>query len=291
QQEGKPQEQNPEEESSKDDHPARKRLEAARQRMKEAQEKLDEAEREGAVEKQEQAIRELEQAKAELEEILRQLREEEIVRMLAMLEARFQKMLLMQREVYEGTLRLDAVAESQRNRSHEIEAGRLSGKETDIVIECDKALLVLHEDGTAVAFPEAVGQMRDDMQQIVLRLAETKVSNITQAIEEDVIAALEEMVDALKKAQEEMEDKQQEEQKEQKPPGEEQEPPLIDMLAELRMIRALQMRINGRTERYSQLIDGEQASQPDLIDALQRLAERQSRIHQVMRDLEMGRNK
>ena len=76
----------------------------------------------------------------------------------------------------------DAVAEAQRNRSHEIESGRLSGKETDIVIECDKALLVLHEDGTAVAFPEAVGQMRDDMQQIVLRLAETKVSNITQAI-------------------------------------------------------------------------------------------------------------
>ena len=112
--------QEPEEEPSEDDNPARKRLEAARQRMKEAQEKLDEAEREGAVEKQEEAIRELEQAKAELEEILRQLREEEIVRMLAMLEARFQKMLLMQREVHEGTLRLDAVDEGCRRFAEEL---------------------------------------------------------------------------------------------------------------------------------------------------------------------------
>ena len=82
--------------------------------MKEAEKKLEEAEREGAVEKQEEAIRELEQAKAELEEILRQLREEEIVRMLAMLEARFRKMLELQREVYDGTV---AAGQGSRGRS------------------------------------------------------------------------------------------------------------------------------------------------------------------------------
>ena len=42
------------------------------------------------------------------------------------------------------------------------------------------------------------------------------------------------------------------------------------MLAELKMIRALQMRVNRRTERYSKLIVGEQAEKADLIDALQR---------------------
>ena len=109
----------------------------------------------------------MEQAKAQLEEILRQLREEEIERMLAMLEARFRKMLQMQEEVYEGTVRLDKVPAAERTHNHEIEASRLSGKESQIVVEIDKALLLLRDDGSAVAFPEAAEQMRDDMQQVV----------------------------------------------------------------------------------------------------------------------------
>ncbi len=77
--------------------------------MQEAREKLEEAKRRDAGEKQVEAIKELEEAKAELEEILRQLREEEMSRTLAMLETRFRKMLDAQVEVYEGTRRLDQV--------------------------------------------------------------------------------------------------------------------------------------------------------------------------------------
>ena len=40
------------------------------------------------------------------------------------------------------------------------------------------------------------------------------------------------------------------------------------MLAELKMIRALQMRVNRRTERYSKLIEGEQAENAELVEAL-----------------------
>ena len=187
--------------------PVARRLEAARQRMNEAEAKLKEAQRQGAAEKQEEAIRELQLAKAELEEILRQLREEEIERTLAMLEARFRKMLQMQEEVYEGTVRLDKVPPAERTHSHEIEASRLSGRQSQIVVEVDKALLLLRDDGSAVAFPEAVEQMRDDMQQVVERLAQAKVGKITQGIEEDIIAALKEMIEALKKAQKDQENK------------------------------------------------------------------------------------
>ncbi len=116
-------------------------------------------------------------------------------------------MLQMQEEVYEGTLRLDKIPVAERTHNQEIEASRLSGKESQIVVEVDKADLLLREDGTAVAFPEAVEQMRDDMQQVVSRLAEAKVGKITQGIEEDVIAALKEMIAALKKAQKDQDDK------------------------------------------------------------------------------------
>jgi hypothetical protein len=269
-------------------NPARQRLEAAKERMKEAETKLKEAQREGAAEKQEEAIRELEQAKANLEEILRQLREEEVERLLAMLEARFRKMLQMQEEVYEGTVRLDKIPQAERTHNQEIEASRLSGKESQIVVEVDKAALLLREDGSAVAFPEAIEQMRDDMQQVITRLAQTKVEKITQSIEEDIISALKDMIAALKKAQKDQKDKKSKPNDSQSGPP--PEPPLIDALAELRMIRALQMRVNTRTTRYSRMIAGEQADNAELVEAIRRLADREERIHRVTRDLEMGRN-
>ena len=209
--------------------------------------------------------------------------------MLAMLEARFRKMLQMQQEVYEGTLRLDKVPSAERTHNHEIESSRLSGKQSQIVVEVDKALLVLREDGSAIAFPEAVEQIREDMQQVVQRLAQTKVGQVTQNIEEDIITALQEMIDALKKAQKDLENKKKPP-GQPPPPGQQQDPPLVDVLAELKMIRALQMRVNTRTARYSKMIEGEQAENVELVEALRRLSERQQRIHRVTRDLQMGKN-
>lgn len=257
--------------------------------MKEAQRKLEEAKRNEAKDKQDEALRELEQAKAELEEILRQLREEEIARMLAALEARFRKMLQAQIAIYEGTKRLDRIPEKDRDRDDEIESGRLSRKEAELVAEADRALALLADDGSAVAFPEAILEVREDMEQVVVRLAQFKVNFVTQGIEEDIIAALEEMIEALKKAQKEQQNRQQ-------PPGQsqegqQQEAPLVDQIAELKMIRALQMRVNRRTQRYGELVKQEQAEQPELMEALRRLAEREDRIYRVTRDIVTGKNK
>jgi hypothetical protein len=161
---GQPGEQSPSGESpqsaeSPPDNPmqrAAQKLRQAQQRMEEAQKKLEESKRDGAVEEQAKAVEELEQAKAELERILRQLREEELERMLVMLEARFRKMLDEQVEVYDETKKLDAAAEKAPEHELEIASGRLARKETLIVREADRALLLLREDGTSTAFPEAI---------------------------------------------------------------------------------------------------------------------------------------
>jgi hypothetical protein len=254
--------------------------------MREAQQKLEKAQREGAIQDQEEAIRELEQAKAELERILRQLREEQIARTLAMLEARFRKMLEIQIEVYEGTLRVDRVPQEVRGRTEQIESGRLSRKEQTLVLEAERALELLHEEGTSVAMPEGVEQMRDDMIQVTAWLSQVETGELTQGVEEDIIAALEEMIAALEKAQQEME----QQQGQPPPPGEPQDPPLIDALAELKMLRSLQVRVNKRTQRYSKLIDGEQAVQTDLLEALDSLSDRESKITQAAQDIVKGKN-
>jgi ClpP class serine protease len=175
------------------------------------------------------------------------------------------------------------------DRDDEIEAGRLSRKEAQIVSEADKALIVLREEGSAVAFPEAVEEMRGDMHEVTERLAQAKVGEMTQGLETDIIAALEEMIAALQKAQKEMESKAKPGQP--PPSGESDEQPLVDTLAELRMIRALQMRVNLRTERYAKMTETEQADRPDLLAGLKQLAEREQRIHKVTRDIVVGRNR
>ena len=141
-----------------------------------------------------------------------------------MLETRFRKMLDQQVEVYEGTKKVDKTPQADRDRDDEIEAGRLSRKESQIAAEADKALAVLREEGSAVAFPEAVTEMREDMEQVVVRLAQAKVGDVTQGIETDIIAALEEMIASLQKAQKDLEQKSKQGQP--PPSGEQDEPPL-----------------------------------------------------------------
>jgi hypothetical protein len=154
-------------------------------------------------------------------------------------------------------------------------------------------LNLLLEEGSSVAFPETVTQMRDDMEQVADRLDAAKVESITQGIEQDIIAALQEMIEALQKAQKDMEKQKQQQQAQ---PGEPQDMPLVDAIAELKMIRALQMRVNTRTQRYAQLLDdGEdpvgQATDQDLREALAKLAERQETIYRLTRDIVLGKNR
>jgi len=263
------------------------RLRKAQERMKEAQKRLEESKRPGAMEEQEKAIEELEQAKAELERILRQLREEELERMLVLLEARFRKMLDDQIEVYEETKRIDAAAAKTAPHELEIAGGRLSRQESLIVREADRALVLLREDGTSVAFPEAIEQARDDMQSIADRLRDAKFELLTQGLEEDVIAALEETLAALQQAIKDLRQQRAQQQQGGGAPGEQ---PLVDQLAELRMIRSLQVRVNQRTKRYGDMIEGEQALKRELLEALDELSLRQQKIYQATHDLDTKAN-
>ena len=171
---------------------SRKRVRQAEDRMREARKKLEEAHRRGAADEQQRAIDELKQAKAELEQILRQLREEEIERVLT-LGSRFRKMLQLQIEVYEGTMRLDRVPDDERDRDLEIEAASSAARKGKLPTT-PTTLNLLREEGSSVAFPESVEQMHDDMVQITHRLSSAKVGQMTQGIEQDVVKSLEEMV-------------------------------------------------------------------------------------------------
>jgi hypothetical protein len=274
------------------DNPARKRIEQAEQKMRDAQKRLEEAKRNESVEDQRQAREELEKAKAELEEILRQMRQEEVARTLADLEARFRRMHEMQLKVYESTRRLDQRPETDRGETFIVQAGKLSSDERTIATEAQRALSLLIDEGSSVAFPATVEQMHEDMLDVVERLAEIKIDDITIGYEEDIIAALEELIQALQKAQQDLEQQQQQQQQQEQQP---QDQPLVDQLAELKMIKSLQERVNKRTVRFARLLENDedpvgQAEGTDLVDRLKDLSQRQQEIFRITRDLVLGKN-
>ena len=267
---------------------AQKRLAEAEKRMRKAQQRLDDANRRQARDEQEKAIEELETARAELEEILRQMREEEVERLLVQLEARLRAMLRAQRAVLAGAEKL-AAEQPRADRERELEAARLAREQNGVGVDASRALTLVRDDGSAVAIPEALEQVREDSSQAAARLARADVGGTTRGILQDLVSNLEEMIAALEKAQREQQARQAG-----GPGGRPAEPgeqPLVDKLSELKMIRSLQMRVNGRTKRFSKLLaDGsEQAEEPELLDALERLAERQRKIERAAHDIVTGR--
>jgi hypothetical protein len=268
--------------------PGRDELEKARRSMEQAIEKLKKKQRHEASDEQDEAIANLQKAKEKLEEILRQLREEERERFLAMLEARFQKMLTMQLLVYDGTQKIAKMVDSDGSSRRTARALQLARQEDEIAIEASKAILLLREEGSAVAFPEAVEQVRDDMRIVESRLERTEAGELTQGIEREIIEALEEMIEALQK---EMEKSKEKKEQPQQKDGQPQDPPLVDQLAELKMLRTLQLRVNHRTKRLGRMVEGEQAEASDIVDQLQNLADRQARIQKATHDLATEKNK
>ena len=278
----------PDQQPSEDgQNPVRKRIAAAEEKMRSAQRRLEDAERDGAIEKMQEAERELAAARKELEEILRQLREEEIERSLAALESRFRVILERQIKVYDSTKKMDRVDADQRGTDFEIKAGRLSQQQNSIAKETGRALMLLLEDGSSVAFPATVEEMQLDMSQVASRLGQSKVGRITINIEEDIIETLDYLIEALVKTQQDL----QKMKKSRKPGnGEPGDRPLVDKLAEIKMLRGLQQRIYRRHKRYAEFNDDPsdpvgQASDPDMKAALERLAEKQNRLMRIAKDI------
>ena len=289
-----PQEPNePDQQPEGDDESSRakrtqKRLEAAAERMRRAEEGIEKAKRRDARQEQEKAIEELETARAELEEILRQMREQEVERLLVQLETRLRAMLRAEKAVLAAAEKIAAEPTAGRERERELEAARLGREQTAIGAEAAKALTLVRDDGSAVAIPEALEQVRDDATQAAARLGRGDVGGTTRGIVQDIVSSLEEMVAALEKAQ-------REEQQQQKGsaggrPAEPGEQPLVDKLSELKMIRSLQMRVNTRTRRFAQVLGegAEQAEEPELLDAVRRLSDRQRKIERAAHDIVTG---
>jgi hypothetical protein len=271
--------------------PGREELEEARQQMQRALEELDKLNRESSTEAQQEALAQLEKVKARLEAILRQLREEEDELLLASLEARFQKLRKAQMQVNVETVRLAKSVAEDRSR-HDDRAIALSRDQREIVVDAEKALSLLKEEGSSVAFPEAIEQMRDNMIEVANRLNKGDTASTTQVIEDLIVETLDEMILAMQQEMEKKKDKdKQNRQQKQQQQQQDDEKGLINELAELKMIRSLQNQINRLTREIGRELEGEQTGDPALKKMTDDLSRRQKRLQDATYDLSTGKNR
>jgi hypothetical protein len=267
--------------------------------QKNAVAKIQGGELPAASDEQDQAIRKLEDARKQLYDILRQLRTEEVERVLMALHARCERMLQLQLAIYGKTIDIHAgiekTQEKKPTRADEMKAAALAQLEDEIVAEVTKAIQLLESEGTAVAFPEVFAQLRDDTKLVSRRLGKCDVGAMTQTIERDIISMLREMIGALKKAEDEIANGP----PAPPPPGGDDDNPnaprpprrLIDQLAELKMIRSLQVRVNDRTTTYGDRYKGEQAKDPEIQKELKNLSDRQKKIATMTTELPKEKNR
>ena len=273
-----------------DKTPGREEIQRAKKEMERAIEELKKNNKKSASDKQDKAIAQLMKAKEKLEEILRQVREEEREMVLTQMEARFREMLLKQEAVYNATLAVSAVPVDARTDRHRSRAVELARNEEEISIIAAKALTLLKEEGSSVAFPEAIEQIRDDMITISRRLDKADVGEITQNIEQDTIEALKEIIESMQKELEKLKDKRQQPEGDKQQQQQQQKQGLVNKLAEMKMLRSLQFRVNRRTKQLGRLVDGEQALEDDVLNQLKQLSDRQAKVQKATYDLSVGKN-
>lgn len=282
----------------------KKQIQDAEKYQERAEDKLRKDNRKDAPEDEQVALDKLNQAKKALEDLLRQLREEEIERLLARLEARCRHMLALQIGVRDDTVSLDKTIKgnpkSEATRVDQQASNVLSDREEEIVKEARAGRKLLEAEGSAVAFYEVFTEVQGDMETVAARLRKTDTGVVTITIENQIIETLQEMIEALKKAQADNKKKSQGQS------GQSGQPPdqkLLDLLAELKMIRSMQKRVNARTELYGKQYSGEQAPPPDKAGSeterekyeriqaeLKDLSKRQQKISKVTHDIATGKN-
>ena len=138
---------------------------------------------------------------------------------------------------------------------------------------------------------EALAAAVDDMQAVIELFNKANVGLSSQTRQENILATLEELLEAIKRELKENEEQEQDQDQNGQSPEGQMIEALVDQLAELRMIRSLQMRINKTTQRCQKLIVGQAAQDPEVIKVLTDLAARQERLREILHDMSIGKNK
>jgi hypothetical protein len=261
---------------------AKQSLQQAQKSMQGASGQLRKKKTGSAAKKQKKAHDKLQKARREIDEELSQLRKEQRGALLAKLIGMFRQMLDRQKEITGQTSGLQQTKDNDKwGRTESLRCAELSDGERKLIDTADEALKLMEENSPAVVFPNAVRGLQEDLLIAADRLEEERTGETTRAIQKNIERTLEDLIGALEMAQD-------------NPPPSEQKsgqgqqsnrkPPLVSMLAEIKLLRNMQLRVNSRTENLHEQ-GREKKAAPELQQRAETLSRRQRTIRQMTEDL------
>ena len=246
-----------------------------------------------ASENQEEAIENLEKGREKVEQTLEALQEAFRNQLIAYLKQKFTHMLTEQKAASHSTRSLDLklraiglAAAGGKAPGIDIKdrqvAQQIAARELKLTIVCDDILDVLSEDGTTLVFPEIVTELQADLKHVGGSLGNLQTGKATRMVQKDIEDTLVEILAALEEAA-------------RKPPppnpnkgrqkqNQNSSAPLLAKSAELKMVRALQIRVNRRTGRFDGTREGEKLS-AEAKNQLQEIGRKQKEIEKLLRKI------
>ncbi len=213
-----------------------------------------------------------------------QLRTEDRAETLRDLESRFRELLVKQRAVNETTLTLAGVGRQNFRRTEHLQLADLSVKQRHLAERAAACVHILDEEGTTVVFPRVVRHVQEDMSGVADRLAAHHVDAITQGIEQEIVETLEGLLESVKRMQQENE------QMDGSPGGDGGDSPLLPRSAELKLLRATQMRVNGRTATIETARNSGDVTEVEIRESLDVTAARQAECSEIAREIRDRKN-
>lgn len=234
---------------------------AASRSMSSAEQSLAQQAAQMAAGQQQQAQESLERAKQELEEeaerLLDELRAEVRQKTLQALAEMLEKQIAV-RQATEALAPL--VTQGSRQALTSVEA--LAANEEAIAQQATDLLTLVEETEFAIALPAALYIVRDEMGQVQLALAAGDASSQVVELERQIVADLEALIEAMRQMPGEPAPRSEPSQGGQRDRRRE----LNRLIAELKLVRMMQVRVNGSTRSVDQKRTGIEAAQ--LSDAL-----------------------
>jgi hypothetical protein len=253
----------------------------ASERMRESADQLGEDKPAEAQKSEEQALEKMQEALDELEDALRQARKEEMDDTLSAIETRLRDLLTREKGIRETIRPLEAKSPADFSRAEQAQLVESAGNQKQVAEDGAQVLRIVVDEGTTVIVPELLRQLSTDMAIVAGLLEKSEPSRAAAQLLDDIIAQLEEMLAAVEKRREqnrEEEDKAPQKQQQNQGPQ-----PLLPGSAELKLLRAAQVRLNERmpaeaagASGVGQSVDMRRLSdrQTQLVDLARRMNER-----------------
>ena len=239
-----------------------------------------------ANEDQKKAIEDLQKAREELADAIEQEQEIAQAEQLAKIDQLLQKILDRQVKISASTKAVHghrAAKKPHYRRPEQLKLTEMSNGEGRLAADIKRIRDMLLKEGNTVVFPEVLREVRGDLQDVQKLLSSQDAGPFAQGLQQEIERSLQEMIDAIRKELAERRRKQQGGGGQCQGGGGKQ--PLVPPIAELKMLRTLQLGINRRTRLLNKQQEAKQVAGEKAAAEHKKLGERQESVRKMAESL------